>query len=121
MLQQLCPFVSSTPEIDQLFLELEQVFPYPKKAGVAVSGGSDSMFLSYLLVSFFAKKGRNSDFLYFLPVFSLNIFSKVRSSKNSSTDGTLKSSKDKKKLIQPRKIWGTEDMLFFKKRWKKTS
>jgi hypothetical protein len=37
MLQQLCPFVSSTPEIDQLFLELEQIFPYPKKAGVAVS------------------------------------------------------------------------------------
>ena len=66
MLQQLCPFVSSTPEIDQLFLELEQVFPYPNKAGVAVSGGSDSMFLSYLLVSFFEKKGRNSDFLYFL-------------------------------------------------------
>ncbi|RKW24761.1 tRNA lysidine(34) synthetase TilS [Candidatus Gracilibacteria bacterium] len=66
MLQQLCPFVSSSPEIDQLFLELEQIFPYPKKAGVAVSGGSDSMFLSYLLVSFFAKKGRNSDFLYFL-------------------------------------------------------
>ena len=66
MLQQLCPFVSSTPEIAQLFLELEQVFPYPKKAGVAVSGGSDSMLLSYLLVSFFVKKGRNSDVLYFL-------------------------------------------------------
>ena len=66
MLQQLCPLVSSTPEIDQLFLEFEQVFPYPKKAGIAVSGGSDSMLLSYLLVSFFAKKGRNSDFLYFL-------------------------------------------------------
>ena len=66
MLQQLCPFVSSSPEIDQLFLELEQVFSYPKKAGIAVSGGSDSMFLSYLLVSFFAKIGRNSDFLYFL-------------------------------------------------------
>ena len=66
MLQQLCPLVSSTQEIDQLFLELEQFFPYPKKAGVAVSGGSDSMLLSYLLVSFFVKKGRNSDFLYFL-------------------------------------------------------
>jgi len=73
MPQQLCPLVSSTPEIDQLFLELEQIFleleqifPYPKKAGVAVSGGSDSMLLSYLLVSFFAKKGRNSDFLHFL-------------------------------------------------------
>ena len=66
MLQQLCPLVSSSPEIDQLFLELEQIFPYPKKAGVAVSGGSDSMFLSYLLVSFFEKKSRNSGLLYFL-------------------------------------------------------
>ena len=66
MPQQLCPLISSTPEIDQLFLEFEQVFPYPKKAGIAVSGGSDSMLLSYLLVSFFAKKGWNSDFLCFL-------------------------------------------------------
>lgn len=66
MPQQLYPLVSSSPEIDQLFLEFEQVFPYPKKAGIAVSGGSDSMLLSYLLVSFFAKKGWNSDLLYFL-------------------------------------------------------
>ncbi|MBF0931929.1 MAG: hypothetical protein HXJ92_00790 [candidate division SR1 bacterium] len=82
MLQQLCSLVSSTPEIDQLFLELEQIFPYPKKAGVAVSGGSDSMLLSYLLVSFFAKN---------FPLMELGNHQKTR--KNGSNRGKFEESK----------------------------
>lgn len=50
----------------QLFTLLEQLFPIEQKLAIGLSGGSDSMFLSVVLASFWQEKKWNPDQLFFL-------------------------------------------------------
>lgn len=61
--QVLSGFITHFPELYQL---LEDLFPRPQKLAIGLSGGSDSMFLSAILASFWEKKQWNPDQLFFL-------------------------------------------------------
>lgn len=53
-------------EWEDVFLLLEKLFPAPQKVALGISWGSDSMYLAFLMVSFWGKKNRPKDQLFFL-------------------------------------------------------
>lgn len=66
MLTRFQAFSSLHQAFPQLFTLLEQLFPMEQKLALGLSGGSDSMFLSAVLVSFWQEKQWNLDQLFFL-------------------------------------------------------
>lgn len=53
-------------EFPELFRLLDKLFPEAKKVAIGLSGGSDSMFLAAMFVSFWQEKTRDLDQLFFL-------------------------------------------------------
>lgn len=66
MLTQFQTLSSLHLRFSELFWVLETCFPREEKVAVALSGGNDSMFLSFLIASFWEKKKWNPDQLFFL-------------------------------------------------------
>ncbi len=66
MLTRFQAFPSLHQNFPQLFTLLEQLFPIEQKLAIGLSGGSDSMFLSAVLASFWQEKQWNPDQLFFL-------------------------------------------------------
>ena len=52
--------------LPEVFWELGKLIPSPKKIALAISWGSDSMFLAFLILTFWQKQGRNQNLLFFL-------------------------------------------------------
>lgn len=52
--------------LPELFSVLGTFFLKPKKLAIGLSGGSDSMFLAFLIASFWQEKNRDSHLLFFL-------------------------------------------------------
>lgn len=53
-------------KIPQVFARLEEIFVQEQKVAVAVSGGSDSMLLAFILMTYWSQKKRNLNQLFFL-------------------------------------------------------
>lgn len=52
--------------LPKIFWELEKYIPSQKKIALAISWGSDSMFLAFLILTFWQKQGRDQNLLFFL-------------------------------------------------------
>ncbi len=53
-------------QMPELFAQMQELIPKERKLAVAVSWGSDSMLLAFLVQTFRENQGRNQNFLFFL-------------------------------------------------------
>lgn len=66
MITEFSPLEMLKQKLPDVFWELKKLIPAERKLALAISWGSDSMLLAFLILTFWADQGRNQTFLFFL-------------------------------------------------------